>query len=57
MSLSGASEDYWNASTRCTIKERCKFMFNNELLSDVKFVVRERGMVWYGILYLNQGTR
>ena len=41
MSLSGASEDYWSATTRCTIRERCKFMFNNELLSDVKFVVRD----------------
>ena len=39
MSLSEASEDYWNATTRCTIRERCKFMFNNELLSDVKFQV------------------
>ena len=41
MSLSG--EDNW--TTRCTIRERCKFMFNKELLSDVKFVVRdyERG--------------
>ena len=43
MSLSGAGEDYWSATTRCTIAERCKFMFNNELLSDVKFVVREGG--------------
>jgi len=40
MSLSKASEDYWSATTRFTIGERCKFMFNNELLSDVKFVVR-----------------
>ena len=42
MSLSGASEDYWSAITRYTIKERCKFMFNNELLSDVKFQVFDR---------------
>ena len=41
MSLSGAIEDYWSTTTRCTIRERCKFMFNNELLSDVKFVVRD----------------
>ena len=41
MSLSGAGEDYWSATSRCTIRERCKFMFNNELLSDVKFVVRD----------------
>ena len=42
MSLSGASKDYWSATTRCTIRERCKFMFNNELLSDVKFQVVDR---------------
>ena len=42
MSLSGASEDYWSATTRRTIRERCKFMFNNELLSDVKFQVVDR---------------
>ena len=41
MSLSGAKEDYWSATARCTIRERCKFMFNNELLSDVKFVVQD----------------
>ena len=41
MSLSGAGEDYWSATTRCTIAERCKLMFNNELLSDVKFVVQD----------------
>ena len=35
------SEDLWSATTRCTIRERCKFMFNKELLSDVKFVVRD----------------
>ena len=33
--------DLWSDTTRYTIKERCKFMFNNELLSDVKFVVRD----------------
>ena len=41
MSLDVASEDFWGTTTRCTIRERCKFMFNNELLSDVKFVVRQ----------------
>ena len=41
MSLDVASEDYWSSTTRCTIRERCQFMFNNELLSDVKFVVRD----------------
>ena len=42
MSLTETSEDYWSATTRCTIRERCKFMFNNELLSDVKFQVVDR---------------
>ncbi|XP_020619584.1 BTB/POZ domain-containing protein 6-like [Orbicella faveolata] len=41
MSLDVASKDFWSATSRCTIGERCKFMFNNELLSDVKFVVRD----------------
>ena len=41
MSLSRASEDYWSATARCTIGGRCKSMFNNELLSDVKFVVQD----------------
>ena len=43
MSLDVAREDYWGMTTRRTIRERCKFMFNNELLSDVKFVVRQSG--------------
>ena len=42
MSLSGAGEDYWSVTTRSTIKERCKFMLNNELLSDVEFQVPVR---------------
>ena len=33
-------EDNWQ-TTRDTIKERNKFMFNNSLLSDVKFVVKD----------------
>ena len=41
MSLDVSSEDYCSSTARCTIRERCKFMFNNELLSDVKFVVRD----------------
>ena len=41
MSLDMTSGDLWSAITRCTIGERCNFMFNNELLSDVKFVVRD----------------
>ncbi len=43
MALDVASKDYWEATTSCTIRERCKFMFNSELLSDVKFVVRQGG--------------
>ena len=43
MSLDMANADYWGTLTRCKIQERCKFMFNNELLSDVKFVVRPQG--------------
>ncbi|XP_078372781.1 BTB/POZ domain-containing protein 6-like [Oculina patagonica] len=43
MSLDVTSEDFWSTTTRCTISQRCKFMFNNELLSDVKFVVRQGG--------------
>ena len=35
------STDYWKSTARYSIRERCKFMFNNELLSDVKFVVRD----------------
>ena len=41
MSFGAASEDYWSTTARCSIRERCKLMFNNELLSDVKFVVRD----------------
>ena len=33
-------EKNWQA-TRTTIKERCKFMLNNDLFSDVKFLVRK----------------
>lgn len=39
MSLGTGSKDHWSERERYTIRERCKFMFNNELLSDVKFVV------------------
>ncbi len=43
MSIDVTSEEFWVTTTRRTIRERCKFMFNNELLSDVKFVVRQGG--------------
>ena len=42
MSLDLSREDCWSVISRCNIKERCKFMFNNELLSDVKFQVVDR---------------
>lgn len=41
MSLVAVSQDYFSEIETYTIRERCKFMFNNELLSDVKFVVRD----------------
>ena len=43
MSLDLAREDFWSATCSCTIGERCKLMFNNELLSDVKFVLDAEG--------------
>ena len=36
-----AREDFWQSTSRNTISERCKAIINQELLSDVKFVVRE----------------
>ena len=37
-------EEFWQTIARSTIKERCKAIFNQELLSDVKFdVCREGG--------------
>jgi len=41
MSLSAIKEDFWQSTARRTIRERCKSIFNKELLSDVKFVVRD----------------
>ena len=41
MSLDAAKEDFWQSTARSTIRERCKSIFNQELLSDVKFVVRD----------------
>ena len=38
MSIDAVSETYWQ-TTRSTIRERCEAIFNQELLSDVKFVV------------------
>ena len=39
MSLETVREDFWQSTARSTIRERCKSIFNQELLSDVKFVV------------------
>ena len=38
MSIDAVSDTYWQ-TTRSTIRERCEAIFNQELLSDVKFVV------------------
>ena len=38
MSIDALSDTYWQ-TTRGTIRERCEAIFNQELLSDVKFVV------------------
>ena len=41
MSLDTCRKDFWQSASRSTIGDRCKAIFNQELLSDVKFVVRE----------------
>jgi len=41
MSLGAVKNDFWHLTSTSTIKERCKAIFNQELLSDVKFVVRD----------------
>jgi len=41
MSLSAAREEFWQSTARSTVSERCKSIFNQELMSDVKFVVRD----------------
>ncbi|KAM7449039.1 hypothetical protein ABFA07_003037 [Porites harrisoni] len=40
MSVDAVSDTYWQTA-RGTIRERCEAVFNQELLSDVKFVVRD----------------
>ena len=40
MSTDAMSDTYWQTA-RGTIRERCEAVFNQELLSDVKFVVRD----------------
>ena len=41
MSLGVAKEDFWQLIARSTIRERFQSIFNRELLSDVKVVVRD----------------
>ena len=41
MSLDARRKDFLQSASRSTIKDRCKSIFNQEFLSDVKFVVRE----------------
>ena len=40
LSVDAVSDTYWQTA-RGTIRERCEAVFNQELLSDVKFVVRD----------------
>ena len=40
MSLGAVKKDFWHSTARSTIRE-CKSIFNQDLLSDVKFVVRD----------------
>ena len=41
MSLRAIKKDFWQSTASGTIRERCKSIFNQNLLSDVKFVVRD----------------
>ena len=41
MSVGAVKNDFWQSTARSTIRERCKSIFNQEILSDVKFVVRD----------------
>ena len=43
MSMDPEREEFWQTIARSTIKERCKAIFNQELLSDVKFAVCREG--------------
>ena len=43
MSMDPEREEFWQTIARSTIKERCKAIFNQELLSDVKFAVCSKG--------------
>ena len=39
--LDTVNDDFWQSTARSTLSERCKFIFNQELLSDVTFVVQD----------------
>ena len=41
MSVGAVKKDFWQSTAKSTIQERCKSIFNQDLLSDVKFVVRD----------------
>jgi len=41
MSVDLTRDDFWQSTARSTVSERCKSIFKQELLSDVKFVVLE----------------
>ena len=41
MSFNAVREDFWQSTARSTIRKRCKSIFNQELFSDVNFVVRD----------------
>ena len=41
MSLDTQKNDFWQSASRSTIRHRCKSIFNQEFLSDVKFVVQD----------------
>ena len=41
MSIGALKKDFWQSTAKSTIRERCKSIFNQDLLSDVKFVVRD----------------
>ncbi|XP_068699166.1 BTB/POZ domain-containing protein 6-like [Montipora foliosa] len=41
MSKKGTEQDFWQSTANSTIRGRCKYILNQELLSDVKFFVRD----------------
>ena len=43
MPMDPERKEFWQTIVRSTIKERCKAIFNQELLSDVKFAVCREG--------------